>query len=43
MIEVAIASLLVALDDEGADEVLGRGGVPETALSVRRAVVADPA
>lgn len=42
-IEVAIASLLVALDDEGADEVLGRGGVPETALSVRRAVVADPA
>lgn len=37
-IEVAIASLLVALDDETAEEVIARGGVPETAIEVRRSV-----
>jgi len=41
-IEVAIASLIVALDEESLDEVLGRGGVPETALSARRAVMEGP-
>jgi uncharacterized protein YqhQ len=38
-IEVAIASLVVALDDELLGEVLQRGGVPDTALSARRTVV----
>jgi hypothetical protein len=35
---VAISSLLVALDDEMVDDVIGRGGVPDSALVVRRAV-----
>ncbi|MFO7299650.1 MAG: DUF1385 domain-containing protein [Actinomycetes bacterium] len=38
-IEVAITSLLVALDDDAAREVIGRGGVPEVALEVRRSVL----
>ncbi|HEX6947278.1 MAG TPA: DUF1385 domain-containing protein [Acidimicrobiia bacterium] len=38
-IEVAIASLLVALDEDTVTEVLARGGVPETAVDVRRSVV----
>src|SRR5690606_4796696 len=42
-IEVAIASLLVALDDEAAAEVVDRGGVPEAALTVRRSIAAEPA
>jgi uncharacterized protein YqhQ len=37
-IEVAISSLLVALDDEMVDDVIGRGGVPDSALVVRRVV-----
>jgi uncharacterized protein YqhQ len=37
-IEVAISSLMVALDDEMVDDVIGRGGVPESALAVRSAV-----
>jgi uncharacterized protein YqhQ len=37
-IEVAISSLVVALDDEMVDDVIGRGGVPESALVVRRVV-----
>ena len=37
-IEVAISSLVVALDDEMVDDVIGRGGVPESALEVRRVV-----
>jgi hypothetical protein len=35
---VAISSLLVALDDETVDDVIGRGGVPDSALVVRRVV-----
>lgn len=42
-IEVAIASLLVALDDERAEDVVRRGGVPDSALSVRQSVVAESA
>ena len=42
-IEVAIASLLVALDEETAAEVIGRGSTPESALAARRAVVGEPA
>jgi len=42
-IEVAIASLLVALDEGAAGEVIDRGAVPESALAVRRSVVGDPA
>jgi uncharacterized protein YqhQ len=42
-IEVAISSLVVALDDERAGEVLGRGGVPDTALQARRAVLGQEA
>ncbi len=42
-IEVAIASLMVALDEETAGEVAARGPVPESALEVRRSVVGDPA
>lgn len=38
-IEVAISSLVVALDDDRANEVLERGGVPIAALEVRRAVL----
>ena len=37
-IEVAISSLVVALDDDRVEDVLHRGGVPETALEARRAV-----
>lgn len=42
-IEVAIVSLLVALDEETAAEVIARGDTPETATAVRRAVVGEPA
>lgn len=42
-IEVAISSLVVALDEEKVDEVIGRGGVPEVALRVRRAVLGQEA
>ena len=38
-IEVAISSLVVALDEASYDEVVGRGGVPETALTVRHSVL----
>ncbi|MDP9144393.1 MAG: DUF1385 domain-containing protein [Actinomycetota bacterium] len=38
-IEVAIASLVVALDDEMAQDVLSRGGVPESAIGARLAVL----
>jgi uncharacterized protein YqhQ len=41
-IEVAIASLVVALGDEMLEDVLGRGGVPESALAARLAVLAPP-
>jgi hypothetical protein len=43
-VEVAISSLVVALDDDMVDDVIGRGGLPETALQVRSAVfgVAPP-
>lgn len=42
-IEVAISSLVVALDDESFSEVQGRGGVPEAALEARRSVLRTPA
>lgn len=42
-IEVAIASLLVALDEETAAEVVARGPIPESALEARRSVVGEPA
>jgi uncharacterized protein YqhQ len=35
MIEVAVTSLLSALDDEQVDEILGRGPVPETSVRAR--------
>jgi uncharacterized protein YqhQ len=38
-IEVAIASLVVALDEELVVQVIGRGGVPESALAARSAVI----
>lgn len=38
-IEVAISSLVVALDGDTAQEVVRRGGVPDTALLARRAVL----
>lgn len=38
-IEVAISSLVVALDEDKIEDVLHRGGVPETALEARRAVL----
>ena len=38
-VEVAISSLVVALDDELVDDVIGRGGLPATALEVRSAVL----
>ncbi len=38
-IEVAICSLVVALDDEIIEDVLQRGGVPEQALTVRATVL----
>lgn len=37
-IEVAICSLMVALDEERASEVIERGGIPAEALEARRAV-----
>lgn len=40
-IEVAISSLVVALDDESFAEVVDRGGVPETALAVREVVMSQ--
>jgi uncharacterized protein YqhQ len=39
-VEVAISSLMVALDDETAEEVVHRGGVPEVAMAVRSSAVA---
>jgi uncharacterized protein YqhQ len=39
-IEVAIASLITALDEEKVSEVLDRGGVPSSAMEVRRAAMA---
>lgn len=42
-IEVAISSLIVALDQDKAEEVMGRGGVPDTALRARRAVLGQEA
>jgi uncharacterized protein YqhQ len=41
-IEVAISSLVVALNDDVFDEVSGRGPVPQSALDVRRAVFNGP-
>lgn len=38
-IEVAISSLVVALDDATLQEVSSRGGIPEVALAVRRSVI----
>ena len=37
MIEVAIASLVAALEDEQVDELVGRGGMPAAALAARPA------
>jgi uncharacterized protein YqhQ len=42
-IEVAISSLVVALNDEILEEVIERGNVPESALAVRRFVFESPA
>ncbi len=42
-IEVAISSLVVALDEDRVDEVIARGGVPDTALRARRAVLGQEA
>ncbi len=39
-VEVAISSLLVALDDETAEEVVNRGGVPQVAMAVRASTMA---
>ena len=38
-IEVAISSLVVALDDDSAADVIDRGGLPEVALAARRRVL----
>lgn len=40
-IEVAITSLMVALGDDLADDVMGRGGVPPAAIEARAAVLAS--
>ena len=40
-IEVAISSLVTALDEETFDEVVQRGEVPEVALQVRRSVLGE--
>lgn len=40
-IEVAISSLVVAIDDEVMEEVKGRGGIPASALAARDAVYAE--
>ena len=42
-IEVAISSLVVALNEDVLEEVIERGGVPESALAVRRSVFESPA
>jgi uncharacterized protein YqhQ len=42
-IEVAISSLVVALNEDVFEEVVERGDVPETALAVRRSVLDQPA
>lgn len=42
-IEVAISSLVVALDEDRVDEVIERGGVPDTALHARSAVLGQEA
>ncbi len=42
-IEVAISSLVVALEEDRVVEVMERGGVPDTALSARRAVLGQEA
>ena len=42
-IEVAISSLVVALDEQRVEDVLQRGGVPDTALEARRAVLGQEA
>jgi len=42
-IEVAISSLVVALNDDILEEVIERGNVPESALAVRRTVFESPA
>lgn len=42
-IEVAISSLLVALDDEMFDEVIQRGDVPDTAIEARRSALGQEA
>jgi uncharacterized protein YqhQ len=42
-IEVAISSLVVALDEEMVDDVLSRGGVPEAAVGARLAVLGSTA
>ncbi len=39
-IEVAIASMMTALDEENVEDVLARGGVPESALAARRGALA---
>ncbi len=39
-IEVAVSSLVVALDEERLGSVLERGGVPEAAMAARRALLA---
>jgi hypothetical protein len=38
-IEVAISSLIVALDEDMVHDVLSRGGVPESAIGARLAVL----
>ena len=38
-IEVAISSLVCALDQETAEEVISRGGVPSTAIAARASVI----
>ncbi len=40
-IEVAITSLVVALGDDLADDVMGRGGVPPAAIEARASVLAS--
>ncbi len=40
-IEVAITSLMVALGDDLADDVMGRGGVPPAAIEARASVLAS--
>ena len=42
-IEVAISSLVVALNEDVLEEVIERGAVPESALAVRRSVFESPA